>query len=222
MIVMTLKTGVIIKACTLNTILVHPTYFPSIIQMAAMVQASHIVFELNDNYQKQTYRNRAYIAHSNGKLLLNIPIKHTKSGIKQRTKDVMMDNSFPWQSQHWKSLQSAYRSSPYFEFYEEDLYPLFHEPIDSLLELNIKTWNILCELLDIKKEHSFTESYQLEPEVMDLRHLVNAKSEVDQKLQPYTQVLQNKHGFLSNLSILDLIFNEGPNAVDYLESQIWY
>jgi len=211
--------GVTIKECTLNTILVHPTYFPSIIQMAAMVQASHIVFEVNDNYQKQTYRNRAYIAHSNGRLLLNIPIKHTKTGIKQKTKEVMIDNSFPWQSQHWKSLQSAYRSSPYFEYYEEEMYPLFHESVNSLLDMNMKTWSVVSELLDLTKEYSLTKSYQPETDILDLRNMVNAKSETDFTFQHYTQVLQDKHGFLSNLSVLDLIFNEGPNALDYLDRQ---
>jgi hypothetical protein len=212
-------TGTTNKACTLNTILVHPTYFPSIAQMAAMVQASHIVFEVNDNYQKQTYRNRTYIAHSNGKLLLNIPIKHTKSDIKQKTREVSTDDSFPWRSQHWKSLQSAYRSSPFFEFYEDELFPFFNESINSLLDLNIKSWNLVCELLEISKEYSFTESYQIDTDILDLRPMVNAKSEPDYPLQPYTQVLQDKHGFLSNLFILDLIFNLGPNALHYLEQQ---
>jgi len=187
--------------------------------MAAMVQASHIVFEVNDNYQKQTYRNRTYIAHSNGKLLLNIPIKHTKSGIKQKTRNVSTDDSFPWRSQHWKSLHSAYRSSPYFEFYEDELFPFFNETIHSLLELNLKSWNMVCELLEISKEYSFTEAYQVESDIPDLRNMVDAKSEPDYPLETYTQVLQEKHGFLPNLSILDLIFNLGPNAVHYLEQQ---
>ena len=218
-IVMIPTIGTTTKAFRLNTILVHPTYFPSIIQMVAMVQAPHIVFEVNDNYQKQTYRNRTYIAHSNGKLLLNIPIKHRKSGYKQKTKEVIPENSFPWRSQHWKSLQSAYRSSPYFEFYEDDLYPLFHEENNFLLELNLKTWAIVCELLGLTKEHSFTESYKLETDILDLRNLVNAKSEDKYRLNPYTQVLQIKHGFLPNLSVLDLIFNVGPDSVQYLEQQ---
>ena len=113
-------------------ILLHPTYFPSIVQMVAMAQADKIVFEVEDNYQKQTYRNRAYIAHSNGKLTLNVPIKHSKNGGRQKTKEVHVENSFPWQSQHWKSLQTAYRTSPFFEFYEDDLAPLFQEPVGQI------------------------------------------------------------------------------------------
>jgi hypothetical protein len=187
--------------------------------MAAMIQASHIVFEVNDNYQKQTYRNRTYIAHSNGKLLLNIPIKHNRSDVRQKTRDVKTDNSFPWWSQHWKSLQSAYRSSPFFEYYEDDLYLFFNDSINSLLELNMKSWNVVCELLELAKEYSFTKSYIADTDVLDLRHLVVSKAEPNYNIIPYTQVLQDKHGFLSNLSILDLIFNMGPNAVHYLENQ---
>ena len=96
----------------MESIIVHPTYFPSIVQMAAMVQSKEVVFEMDDNYQKQSYRSRTYIAHSNGILLLNIPVKHRKDGKKNKTKSAIIENSFPWQLQHWKSLESAYRTSP--------------------------------------------------------------------------------------------------------------
>ena len=105
----------------MKAIVLHPTYFPSIIQMAAILQSDRIVFEISGNYQKQSYRSRTYIAHSNGKLLLNIPIKHSLDGSKTKTKATVIENAFPWQIQHWKSLESAYRTSPYFEYYEDDL-----------------------------------------------------------------------------------------------------
>ena len=129
----------------MESILVHPTYFPSIAQMVAVSQAKKVVFEVAGNYQKQSYRTRAYIAHSNGKLLLNIPIKHT--GKRQKSKEVMVENDFPWQSQHWKSLETAYRTSPFFEFYEDELYPLFNEPAERLLDHNIRIFNTVCELI---------------------------------------------------------------------------
>lgn len=200
-------------------ILVHPTYFPSIIQMVAIVQASQIIFEVEDNYQKQSYRTRTFIAHCNGKLLLNIPILHSKNGLKQKYKDVQVENSFPWQSQHWKSLQSAYRTSPYFEYYEDDLKPLFKEPVTSLLDFNLKTFKLLCDLLDIDTKISKTKIYEENPEASDFRYLSNAKLKTVFDLQKYTQVFHSNHGFLANLSSLDLLFNEGPNAVHYLESQ---
>lgn len=187
--------------------------------MIAIIKASHVIFEKEDNYQKQTYRNRSYIAHSNGKLLLNIPIKHSLTGDKLKTKEVKIDESLPWQSKHWKSLQSAYRTSPFFEYYEEDIKPIFTEPVNSLLNLNIRSFDLVCELLDFKIDYSFTKSYETKSSIKDLRSLVNAKSEIEYQLDKYTQVLGSNHGFLPNLSILDLLFNEGPNAMGYLESQ---
>ena len=121
----------------METILIHPTYFTSITQMVAYVQAEKVFFEADDNYQKQSYRSRAYIAHSNGKLLLNIPIKHSQKGLRKKTNEVLVENSFPWQIQHWKSLESAYRTSPYFEYYEDELKPLFFKPVYSLFDFNL-------------------------------------------------------------------------------------
>ncbi len=203
----------------MESILLHHTYFPSIVQMASMIQAKEIVFEMDDNYQKQSYRSRTYIAHSNGKLLLNIPIKHTKDGSKQKTKDVEIENSFPWQVQHWKSLESAYRTSPYFEFYEDDLKPLFFKPVTSLIDFNLEAFDLICDLLDLTIEYSFTTEYFKNPTQQDLRFLVNPKLKTDFKLDSYFQVLNKQNEFIPNLSIIDLLFNEGPNAVIYLENQ---
>jgi|TARA_R110002020_G_scaffold161925_1_gene347318 hypothetical protein len=202
----------------MESILVHPTYFPSIAQMVAVSQAEKLVFEVAGNYQKQSYRTRAYIAHSNGKLLLNIPIKHT--GKRQKSKEVMVENDFPWQSQHWKSLETAYRTSPFFEFYEDELYPLFNEPAERLLDHNIRIFNTVCELIELEVPITYTQEYLKEPENnKDLRYLAKAKNQKTFNLKPYKQVFETNHGFLSNLSILDLLFNEGPNTLNYLQQQ---
>ena len=187
--------------------------------MAAMVQAKDVVFEIEDNYQKQTFRSRTYIAHSNGVLLLNIPVKHSNNGSKLKTKEVLIENAFPWQSQHWKSLQSAYRTSPYFEFYEDELKPLFEVEAASLLDFNMKAFHLICELLELEINFSFSEEYFKNPSQTDLRFLVNPKLKKNFKLQTYNQVLNKTGEFIPNLSILDVLFNEGPNAVNYLESQ---
>lgn len=202
----------------MKTILLHPSYFPSIEQMVAVAQAEKVVFEVEDNYLKQTYRNRLFIAHSNGKLLLNIPIKHNKMNKRLKTKDVIVENDFPWQEQHWKSLQSAYRTSSFFEYYEDDLEPLFTETVGNLMEHNLKIFDLLCELIGIEVEISKTTSFEKNPEMEDLRILINAKRKSDFQLETYTQVHQANHPFLPNLSVLDLIFNEGPNAISYLET----
>src|SRR5690606_25353346 len=201
----------------MKTILLHPSYFPSIEQMAAVAQAEKVVFEAEDNYQKQTYRNRTFIAHSNGRLLLNIPIKHT--GKRRKTKDVIVENDFPWQEQHWKSLQSAYRTSPFFEYYEDDLKPLFSEPVGNLMEHNLKIFDLLCELIGIEVEVSKTVAFEKKPEITDLRILIDAKRKSNFEAEVYTQVHEANHPFLPNLSVLDLLFNEGPNALNYLERQ---
>jgi hypothetical protein len=204
----------------MESIIVHPTYFPSIVQMAAMVQSKEVVFEMDDNYQKQSYRSRTYIAHSNGILLLNIPVKHRKDGKKNKTKGTIIENSFPWQLQHWKSLESAYRTSPYFEFYEDELKPIFFKTTHSLFHFNLEVLDLIFELLDLKIKYTFTTEYFKNPSQQDLRYLVNPKLKIDFKLDSYFQVLTKQYEFLPNLSILDLLFNEGPNTIIYLENQI--
>ncbi len=187
--------------------------------MAAVVRATGLVFEVEDNYQKQTCRNRTFIAHSNGKLLLNAPVKHNKQGARQKTREVLVENSFPWQLQHWKSLQTAYRTSPFFEFYEDDLEPLFTEEVSGLMDHNFRIFDVLIQLIGVNLSYTKTTSYKNEPDIRDLRYLVDTKKMGKLNLQPYTQVLQAHHDFIPNLSILDLLFNEGPNALQYLEDQ---
>ena len=204
----------------MGPILLHPTYWPSIVQMVQVVHSEEVIFEHWDNYQKQTYRNRAYIAHANGKLSLNVPVLHSVDGKRQTSREVRTDGRFPWAEQHWKSLQSAYRSSPYFEFYEDDLIDLFSQMDVNLMDHNIAIFQRISEVLGIEPKWSFNDSYQTEvTDRRDLRHLVNAKKEPVYTLTPYTQVLQENGEFLSNLSILDLLFNEGPNALSYLLEQ---
>lgn len=186
--------------------------------MAAVAQTEKVIFEIEDNYQKQTYRNRAYIAHSNGKLLLNIPIKHNKTGKRQKTKNVIVENDFPWQELHWKSLESAYRSSPFFEYYEDDLKDLFTKKVSGLMDHNLSIMEILCELIGIETEFSVTSTYEASPQAIDLRFLIDAKRKSSFNTMEYTQVHQANHSFIPNLSVLDLLFNEGPNALSYLET----
>ena len=202
----------------MEAILVYPAYFPAVIQMAAMVQAKSVVFEVHDNYQKQTYRNRAHIAHTNGLLSLNVPIKHAGGDGRQPTAEVQTETAFPWQKQHWKSLQSAYRTSPFFEFYEDELAPLFEEQAHGLQAHNIRIFESLCELLDVEIDFSLSKEYEKQPAQQDLRELIRAKRAKTYQLPAYHQVFGDRHGFLPNLSILDLLFNEGPNSLAYLQA----
>ncbi|MEW4925145.1 WbqC family protein [Algibacter sp. 2305UL17-15] len=201
------------------TVIIHPTYFPNIAHFIAMVRAKNITFEMQDNFVKQTYRNRTYIYGANGKLMLNIPVIYSQKN-RQKYSDVKIFNEEKWQLQHWKSLESAYKTSPFFEFYEDEIKPLFFEEAEYLLEFNIKCFQVICECLQLELETSKTITFEKKvKDKTDFRFLVNSKIETIHNFETYTQVFSNKLGFINNLSILDLLFNEGPNALNYLESQ---
>lgn len=200
-------------------VLIHPTYFPNIAHFVAISHADDLVFEMADNFQKQTYRNRSYIYGANGKLSLNIPVVHTQKN-RQNYNQITIFNDENWQLNHWKSLESAYRTSPFYEFYVDDLKPLFKTPATNLFDFNLACFEKICECLQLDLTISKTTAYKkVVAEMVDLRYLVNAKRENPPVFDSYTQVFHDKHGFINNLSILDLLFNEGPNTLNYLESQ---
>lgn len=200
-------------------ILLHPSYFPSISHFVAMAQADQITFEMDDNFQKQTNRNRTYIYSPNGIQLLNIPVKHSKLS-HQKTKDIKIETDFDWQKQHFKSLEAAYRSSPFFEFFEDDILPIFEKKHTFLLDLNFETIAIVSKCLRMKLEYNTTTEYfrEVDANTKDFRFLVDGKKD-NSIFESYTQVFDDKHGFLNNLSVLDLLFNEGKYAMDYLKEQ---
>ncbi|WP_250434275.1 WbqC family protein [Hanstruepera flava] len=200
-------------------ILIHPTYLPNIAHFAAIIQADNVWFEMDDNFQKQTYRNRAYIYGANGKLSLNIPVIHTQKE-RQKYRDVRIYNAEKWQLNHWKSLESAYRTSPFFEFYEDEIAPLYQTQVEFLLDFNMTCFETICDCLQLELPILKTDVYEKTvTNKLDWRHLVNAKQEKPKQFEPYTQVFNDKHGFISNLSILDLLFSEGPNTINYLQNQ---
>lgn len=200
-------------------ILIHPTYFPSISHFVAMLQAEQITFEIEDNFQKQTLRNRTYIYSANGKQLLNVPVQHSGNPSNRKYKDIRIDYNENWQKIHFKSLEMAYRSSPFFEYFEDDIYPLFNKKHDFLLDYNFSIFETLSNILNLKlKTNTSTEYHKNPQDVIDYRVLVEGKKN-NLIFEPYTQVFDEKHGFISDLSILDLIFNEGKYATDYLKNQ---
>ena len=202
----------------MNSILIHPTYFPSISHYVAMVQSDGIIFEMEDNFQKQTNRNRMYIYSPNGLQMLNIPIKHSKE-VHQKTKDVKIEYDFNWQKQHFKSLDAAYRSSPYFEYFEDDFRQIFEKKHDFLIDLNFKAMEIISKCIGIPFVFEKTTEYFSEPtNQIDFRDLANGKKD-SSTFTEYTQVFDDKHGFINNLSVLDLLFNEGRSAKEYLKNQ---
>jgi len=202
----------------MNNILIHPSYFPSISHFEAIAKANIITFEVEDNFQKQTNRNRMYIYSPNGIQLLNVPVKHNKER-HQRIKEVKIENDFDWQKQHFKSLEAAYRTSPFFEYFEDDILPIFQKKHNYLMDLNMETMAIVSKCLRLEFDYDETTEYFHEvTDKVDQRNLINGKKDTS-IFEPYTQVFGDKHGYLNNLSILDLLFNEGRYALEYLKKQ---
>lgn len=201
--------------------LLHPTYFPTIASFSLIIKEPCIM-EVSDNYQKQTFRNRTYIYGANGKQLLTVPILHTggETG-RQLYKNVKIDNNVSWQKLHWKTLQTAYRTSPYFEFYEDAISPVFEKKINFLIDLNFYSIEAVLSCLntDIQwdKTSKYEENYQ---DFNDFRFLANAKTEHNITQEEYYQIFSDKHGFIKNLSILDLLFHEGNHSENYLLNSI--
>jgi hypothetical protein len=199
-------------------ILLHPTYFPSISHFVAMLKADAVTFEVEDNFQKQTNRNRMYIYSPNGIQLLNIPVKHSKTA-HQKFKDTKIEAAFDWQKQHFKSLEAAYRTSPFFEYFEDDIRPVFEKKHTFMMDLNFTILDILVQCLGINLSYVKTDEYFMKANGLeDYRPLTNGKKDAA-VFEPYTQVFGEKHGFINNLSILDLLFNEGRYAVEYIKRQ---
>lgn len=202
----------------MNTILLHPSYFPSISHFVAIAQADFVTFEMEDHFQKQTNRNRMYIYSPNGLQLLNIPVKHSTEA-HQKMKEVRLETAFDWQKQHFKSLEAAYRTSPFFEYFEDDIRVIFEKKHTFLMDLNMETMALVSQCLGLEFDYNETEEYfHTLTDQVDYRGLVNGKKDPSQ-FDPYTQVFGDKHGYLNNLSILDLLFNEGRYALDYLRKQ---
>jgi len=198
--------------------LLHPAYIPNIATFTVLTQ-NEICWEVMDNFQKQTYRNRAYICTDRGKLMLNIPIQHVgKNQGRQLYRDVKVENEYKWQRQHWRALQTAYRTSPYFEFYEDEIAQLYTQEYNYLMDYNLKSIEIICACLQIDMPKLKTEKFDFEPAALDMRDLVKAKKKIQFEQPEYVQVFGDRHGFIKNVSILDLLFNEGTNALSYLKN----
>lgn len=199
-------------------VLLHPTCFPNIATLAVLIQ-KEVIWEVYDNYQKQTYRNRYHICTDQGLHKLTLPIRHLGNAHgRQCYRDVRIDNTYPWQKQHWRTLQTAYRTSPFFEYYEDDLAPLFERHFTFLLDFNWESLRFLCAALEIPTVFVETTGYSIEfNDGLDCRFLVNAKKDFPFNQASYIQVFGDRHGFIANTSILDLLFNEGNNATNYLQ-----
>jgi hypothetical protein len=176
------------------------------------------VIEKTDHYVKQTYRNRCIIATANGLQTLSIPVVKPDFH-KCYTRDIRIADQGNWRHLHWNAIVSAYNSTPFFEYFVDDFYPFYEKKYDFLFDFNEQLRMRICSLLDIYPDISYSSSYAINvnDDEMDLREAIHPKKESYVKnFKPYYQVFEHKYGFQPNLSIIDLLFNMGPEAIMFL------
>ena len=202
-----------------ESILLPLTYLGPVSYYAYILKASNVTIEVHEHYIKQTYRNRCRIAAANGILDLIIPVVKV-NGNHTRVKDIQISNTGKWQLNHWRAIESAYSNSPFFMYYREEIEPIFLAHSRLLMEFNMALLTRLMKLIGFEKEIAFTSSYSGEvgPNILDLRPAFSPKRPDRLTYPEYTQAFGDRWGFQPNLSILDLLFNTGPNAKDYLEA----
>lgn len=196
-------------------------YLAPVQYYARLFHASVVRMETAENYLKQTYRNRCTIAAANGPQSLSIPIVNYATP-KCLTKDIRISDHGNWRHLHWNAICSAYNLSPFFEYYEEDFAPFYQHKYTFLFDFNEELRQTVCRLLNIETPVIYTEDYQ--PDVPnDYREIIRPKhpgEDPDFTALPYYQVFREKHGFLQNLSIIDLLFNLGPESVLILRDSL--
>jgi WbqC-like protein family len=191
-------------------------YLPPVEFFAKMHEHKHhLLIEKLEHFPKQTFRNRASMHSPNGKLDLIVPvIKGSK--IHTPVKDVKISYDFNWQRLHWMSMQTSYRSSAYFEFYEDDFAPFYERKQTFLFDYNEELLQLLIRSLKLNISYSYTESYEKQyPDLDDYRTGINPKQNSGYAATAYFQVFEERNGFLPNLSIIDLLFNQGPQSNKY-------
>jgi hypothetical protein len=202
-----------------QTIYLSSAYLAPVAYYALMYQYNNVRVERYDHYMKQTYRNRCVIAATDGPLALTIPTEKA-DGPKCLMRDVRISDHGNWRHVHWNALVAAYRHSPFFEYYADDFRPFYEKKFDYLWDFNEALRAMVCELLDLHPHVLPTTDYHatLQPGEADYRELIQPKRPTAElhplyHAQPYYQVFKEKHGFQEELSIVDLLFNMGPEGL---------
>lgn len=205
--------------------LLQSVYNGPIQYFARIVKEKTIVIEQHDHYIKQTYRNRCRILGANGPLTLSIPVVNV-SGQNTLMKDTRIEYAFPWQKMHFKSIESAYASAPFYEFIIDDLSVFYTKRFEFLVDYNRQILETILNILDMDRKITHSDTFEtITDEVNDPRFFIHPKKDFrifDRQFRPvgYKQVFSEKHGFVPNLSILDLIFNEGIHSRQILEQSL--
>lgn len=192
-------------------------YFGPVQWFQKLNRAERCIIERNDNYTKQTYRNRCVIATTAGRQALTIPVE-AYDGLKCPMRDIRISDHGGWRRLHWNALVSAYGESPFFDYYADDIRPFYERRWDYLFDFNMEATVAVCALLDVTPNIVVADSYAdpVAEQADDYRDAIRPKHSAEDAAftpQPYYQVYASKHGFLPNLSILDLLFNEGPDGI---------
>ena len=190
------------------------SYLGPVAYYSAILQSEEIFIETKEHFIKQSFRNRCTIMGSNGSQTLTIP-KERKSSDKTLISDISISNQDNWQKLHWQSIVSAYNSSPFFEYYKDELLPFYNTENDNLFDFNLKLSKAILRFLQVEKELNFTSKFQKESNRLDFR----SSKFILKNQEEYQQVFCEKYSFIPNLSILDVLFNLGPETTSYLERQ---
>ncbi len=210
---------------TKRSVILSSNYFGNIQLFSHIVKSGIVVIEQNDHYSRQSYRNRTTIMAANGPMNLTVPVIKPKGKVK--TKDILISYDTNWQKNHWRSIFSAYNSSPFFEYYKDDLYPVFEKQWKYLTELNNKLLELTLEMIEANPKIKYPDEYieNVNDYSLDLREVIHPKKDYktfDKQFSPltYRQVFSETMDFVPNLSILDLIFNKGPETYSVLEESL--
>ena len=198
--------------------LLSSAYFPPIHYLSLVSKAENILIETEENYLKQTYRNRCIILSANGRSVLTVPVLTGKSK-KTHIKDIRIDYSKRWQQVHLRALISSYKTSAYFDYYFDEIENIISSKPEFLLELNQNSLETMLKITGIKTGISATDLFEpVDGKEWDLRYTISPKKEKPgiSSEKEYYQVFCNKYGFVPGLSALDLIFNTGPDSINYL------
>lgn len=200
----------------MTSVLLPVFYLPPVSWFSVFIREDQeITLEQFENFPKQTYRNRANIYGANGKLSLIIPIRHNGKRVMNEIEVSEVEN---WRKQHWKSIKNAYQSSPYFEYYEDQLEKIFECEEKRLLNFNLNALQILQNILKAEKAYHLNTKYMENSGGTDLRNFFQAKNQQKFGVEEYYQTFSDKLGFLEDLSVIDLLCNKGPESLTYLKN----
>ena len=209
-----------------QTLYLSSAYLAPVEYYVHLMRADKIYMERYDNYVKQTYRNRCIIAAADGPLALTIPTEKSESP-KCSMKDVRISDHGNWRHMHWNALVSNYRNSPFFEYYADDFKKFYEQKYPFLWDYNLEMCQLVCQLIDMNPQIIGTDEYRtsFEANELDLREAIHPKKDTwteDPYFEPapYYQVFKEKYGFLPNLSIVDLLFNMGPESILVLQQSL--